>query len=106
LNGVCALITLASPLDIDEWAVGRGYSLLAGSDNPALLPPLPGGIRQLHLRGERDQVVSPDNGDEFRRRNPAAQFRVIRNVDHGLGWVGVWEKLLKEKGGSVIANCS
>jgi hypothetical protein len=106
MDGVCALITLASPLDIDEWTASRGYSPLAGSENPAQLPPLPGGLRQLHLRGERDQVVSPDNGNEFRRRNPAAQFRVIANVDHGAAWVAVWENLLKEKLDSVVADCS
>jgi pimeloyl-ACP methyl ester carboxylesterase len=63
-------------------------------------------LRQLHLRGERDQVVSPDNGNEFRRRNPAAQFRVIANVDHGAAWVAVWENLLKEKLDSAVADCS
>ena len=106
MNGVCALITVASPLDIDEWAGARGYSPLAGTENPASLPPLPGGIRQLHLRGAHDNVVTADNGAEFRRRNPAAQFRVVANVDHGPAWVAAWETLLIEKTDAAIADCS
>jgi pimeloyl-ACP methyl ester carboxylesterase len=106
LDGVCALITLASPLDIDEWTASRGYSPLAGSENPARLPPLPGGIRQLHLRGERDQVVSQNNGEEFRRRNPAAHFRVVGNVGHGVAWVDAWEGILRERADAAIAGCS
>jgi pimeloyl-ACP methyl ester carboxylesterase len=106
MAGVCALITFASPLDIDEWAESRGYSPLAGSGNPAQFPPLAEGLRQLHLRGGHDRVVLPDNGSEFRRRNPAAHFRVIANVDHGLAWVAIWEELLREKQDPAVAGCS
>jgi dienelactone hydrolase len=106
MGDVCALITFASPLDIDEWAESRGYSPLAGSGNPAQLPPLPNGLRQLHLRGEHDQVVLPGNGGEFRRRNPAALFRVIPNVNHGLAWVAIWENMLRERHDAAIAGCS
>lgn len=106
LDRVCALITLASPLDIDEWAASHGYSPLAGSENPASLPPLPGGVRQLHLRGTGDQIVAQDNGTEFRRRNSAAQFRIVENVGHGLTWVDVWKETLKAKAEPAIASCS
>lgn len=104
-KNVCALITVASPLDIDEWAASHDYSPLAGSGNPAVLPALRGGIRQLHLRGGRDKLVSQDNGIEFRRRNPAARFRVVANVDHGYAWVDVWDELLRRKTEPAIADC-
>lgn len=103
---VCALITIASPLDIDEWAQSRGYSPLVGSENPALLPPLADKVRQLHLRGEHDEVVLPGNGSEFRRRNPAARFQVIADVEHGPAWIAIWENLLRAKQDPAIAACS
>lgn len=105
LAGVCALITVASPLDIDEWAASRGYSPLVGSVNPARLPALRDTVRQLHLRGERDPIVAPGNGGEFRRRNPAAQFRVVANVDHGMAWVATWDVLFGDKSGTAIGGC-
>jgi pimeloyl-ACP methyl ester carboxylesterase len=106
MDGVCALITVASPLDIDEWAADRGYSPLAGSENPARLPPLPGGVRQLHLRGAHDNVVAADNGAAFRRRNPGAQFRVIANAGHDAAWVAAWEGLLGDTANAAIGSCS
>ena len=104
LDTLCALVTLASPLDVDEWTASRGFSPLAGSENPALLPPLPPAVRQLHLRGENDRIVAPDNGGAFRRRNPAAAFRVV-DVEHGGGWVAIWRGLVHEKADAAIAGC-
>jgi hypothetical protein len=94
----CALITMASPLDIDEWVRARGYSALDGSLNPAALPGLPEGIRQLHLRGELDTVVAADNGYAFKRRNPQAEFRTVKANRHGREWVATWRSLLQEPG--------
>ena len=106
LDGVCALVSIASPLDIDEWTVSRGFSRMVGSENPARLPPIDSRVRQLHLRGERDRIVPPDNGIEFRRRNPAAVFRSIENVDHGLGWLAIWESLHSKGTDAALRSCN
>ena len=106
LEGVCALVSIASPLDIDEWTVSRGFSPLVGSENPARLPPIDSNVRQLHLRGERDPIVPPDNGIEFRRKNPAARFRVVESVDHGPGWVAIWTSLVSEGSEAALRSCN
>jgi pimeloyl-ACP methyl ester carboxylesterase len=90
LPRTCALVTVASPLDIDEWADGRGYSRLAASDNPAERPPLPASIGQLHLRGGRDRIVASDNGARFFAANPNAVRRVVADAAHGLEWAAAW----------------
>ena len=105
IDELCALVTLASPLDVDEWSASRGFSPLAGSANPALRAPLPAAVRQLHLRGERDRTVPPDNGAAYLRGNPAAEVRLVANVGHGDEWVAVWRTFLAESTGTVIAGC-
>ena len=106
LEGVCVLVSVASPLDIDEWTAGRGFSPLVGSENPARLPPIDSSVRQLHLRGEKDRIMPPDNGTEFRRRNPVAVFRVIEDVDHGAGWVAIWERMHLKVTDAVLRSCN
>ena len=94
----CALITMASPLDIDEWTRERGYSPLEGSVNPAAQPPLPAHVRQLHLRGGRDRVVGAKNGSAYRQRNPWAEFRIVEGNAHGRDWLATWAALAPELG--------
>ncbi len=106
LEGVCALVSIASPLDTDEWTVSRGFSPLAGSENPARQPPIHKNVRQLHLRGQKDRIVPPDNGLEFRRRNPAAEFRVIAGADHGPGWVAIWANIHSNETDAALRSCN
>jgi len=106
LTGVCALITIASPLDTDEWTASRGFSALAGSENPARMLPLNGDVGQLHLRGGQDRIVASNNGSEFLRKNPAAKFELVAGIDHGLAWAGIWPSLLQKSVKEAIGNCN
>jgi hypothetical protein len=96
LPDVCALVTVASPLDIDEWADARGYSRLAGSDNPAARPALPASIAQLHLRGGEDRIVVADNGARFFAVNSRAERRVIAGAAHGREWSLLWPAIERQ----------
>ena len=103
---MCAVVTMASPLDVDEWARSRGYSPMEGSLDPALEPPLDRRIRQLHLRGANDRIVSSDNGAEFRRRNPDARFATIQNLAHGTEWIEAWVELARDHSDPTLQTCS
>ena len=102
---LCAVITVASPLDLAEWTRSRGYSTMQGSIDPALSTPLPERIEQLHLRGALDRVVAADNGARFRHRNPGAEFRVIPGIGHDIGWVSAWAEILRARSGPVLQRC-
>ena len=105
LSAVCAVITIASPLDIEEWADSRGYSPMIGSQNPAQQPPLPERIGQLHLRSDSDAVVPPRNGAAFRRTNSQAQHRVFSGIGHGRDWLPVWQDLVRTPGALPVERC-
>lgn len=102
---LCAVVTLASPLDTDEWTRSRRYSTLEGSVNPASRPPLPVSVAQLHLRGALDRVVAADNGAEFRRRNPAAEFRTLP-LAHGREWIAAWREILRDGDSRALKRCA
>jgi hypothetical protein len=106
LPHICALITMASPLDLDAWTREHDYSPMTGSLNPAtVLSPLPSGIRQLHLRSRRDHVVAADNAASWLSRQPHAELRVFDSVDHGAGWLRVWRELLGTDGALPVSHC-
>jgi pimeloyl-ACP methyl ester carboxylesterase len=90
----CALVTVASPLDIDEWARLRSYAPLRGSENPARLFPLPARLSQLHLRGAKDVEVAPDNAATALGGNPGARVHLVAAAGHDFDWPGVWVDLL------------
>ena len=89
-----AVVTVAANLDIDLWARFHGYSLLAGSQNPALMPPLPARIREVHYAGGRDRNVPPAVLESFAAGHPAARIVVISDYDHECCWVARWPQLL------------
>jgi pimeloyl-ACP methyl ester carboxylesterase len=91
-----AVVTAAANLDIDLWARLHGYSLLAGSQNPALMPPLPARIREVHYAGGRDRNVPPAVLESFAAGHPAARIVVIGDYDHECCWVARWPQLLAE----------
>lgn len=66
-SDVAALVTLAAPLDLADWAQWHGASPLAGSLDPADVT-LPPGLVQLHVLGRFDQVVPPALGEASARR--------------------------------------
>ena len=104
VDKLCAVITMASPLDIDEWTRRRGYSPMEGSLNPASQPALPATIRQYHLQGGRDRIVEPETGNAFRVRNPDAVFRVVPSLTHSAGWSDAWTDI-REQGHEALRGC-
>lgn len=105
LPRVCALVTMASPLDIDEWAAQHDYSRLAESRNPAAEPALPSQIRQLHYRGRDDAIVAATNGADYFRRNRGSVLQVLDTPRHGREWVEVWSDVLRQQQATSFASC-
>ena len=91
-----AIVTVAANLDTDGWTRIHGYSPLAGSLNPALMPPLPPTIGQLHYVGSRDRNVPPSVVQSFARRHPEARVIELADFDHECCWMERWPKLLEE----------
>lgn len=95
MSEVCAVTTVASPIDIVAWAARLGYTPLEHSENPVALPPLPARIVQRHLRGARDAVVAVDNGRDWMMGSSSAALVVIDEFDHVCCWLQRWPALLE-----------
>jgi hypothetical protein len=91
-----AIVTVAANLDTDEWTRIHNYSPLAGSLNPALMPPLSPTISQFHYVGGRDRNVPPSVVQSFARRHPEARVIELADFDHECCWIERWPKLLDE----------
>jgi hypothetical protein len=86
------LVTVAAPLDLDEWARDHDYTPLEGSLSPLREPPLSPAIRQLHLAGANDHVVRSAVIQPFAAAQPAAEFRELPGFDHDCCWDRVWTR--------------
>ena len=93
------VVTVAANLDIDRWTGIHGYTPLAGSLNPALLPALPPAIPQLHYAGGRDRNVPPAVVESFHRGHPEARVVIIADFDHACCWAERWPELLGRASG-------
>jgi hypothetical protein len=91
-----AIITVAANLDTDEWTRIHDYSPLAGSLNPALMPPLSPTISQFHYVGGRDRNVPPSVVQSFARRHPEARVIELADFDHECCWIKRWPIMLEE----------
>ena len=91
-----AVVTIAANLDIDAWAKLHAYTPLAGSLNPALQPPLPASVHQLHFAGGRDVNVPPSIAASFQVRHPAARIVDLAQFDHRCCWIERWPRLLDD----------
>lgn len=95
---VLAVVTLAGNLDTGAWAARHGYTPLSGSLDPAEQPALAGGIRQLHLVGANDAVITPEMLAAALADRPGAELRVIAGADHTCCWHDLWPAVLAEVG--------
>jgi len=91
-----AMITVAANLDTDYWTRIHDYSPLAGSLNPALMPPLPSTISQFHYVGGRDRNVPPSVVQSFSRRHPEGRVIEVADFDHECCWIERWPIMLGE----------
>jgi dienelactone hydrolase len=94
LDSVVAVVTVAANLDLAAWAQHHDYTPLAGSADPALAPPLPSSIRQLHLAGGDDSVVPPRIVRAGLRRQDV-DASVYAGFDHTCCWLEVWPEVLR-----------
>lgn len=88
------VVTIAANLDINAWADLHGYSRLRGSLNPATRPPLPRGIRQIHVAGGRDRRVPSRLSRRVIGRQPKAVYLVFPEFDHVCCWERDWPSIL------------
>lgn len=99
LPATVAVVTLAANLDTGAWTRLHGYTPLQGSRNPALEPPLPTFVTQVHFGGGRDRNVPPSILESFAARHPAARIVIVDDFDHRCCWVERWGRLQAEIGG-------
>lgn len=91
LEGVSGVITLGGNLDTDAWARLHAYAPLKGSENPALLGPLPSGVSAVHLVGSRDRVTPPAFITQAAAVTGGATV-VIGGFTHACCWEKIWPK--------------
>lgn len=89
------IVTIAGNLDIEAWSSLHNYSPLAGSNNPARLPPLNPALFQLHLAGGKDKNVPVTLIRPTVLHQHSAQLVVIPEFDHTCCWEKIWPSVLK-----------
>ena len=94
LADTAAVVTLAANLDVGAWTRLHGYSPLSGSLDPAAAGPLPAGIRQLHLVGEKDRNVPPRITRAGLANQPGAEILSFPGYRHHCCWEEVWRSIL------------
>jgi hypothetical protein len=88
------VVTIASNLDVDAWALLHGYSALSLSLNPATQTLWRNSLRQIHLVGASDRNVPPSIVEGFARGRSGIEVRVLPGFDHRCCWVEAWPELL------------
>jgi len=94
VSAVSAVITVAANLDTDAWVAHHRFDPLTGSLNPALQPPLPVSVRQIHLVAENDRIVPPATSQRFFHANATAARYSYADFDHRCCWETVWPEVL------------
>ena len=95
LPGITAVVTIAGNLDTDAWIALHGYRPLTDSLNPALAPPLPAGLRQIHLVAAKDGTVPQAAMTRYLSRVPPGQIWNFAEFDHVCCWVQQWPSILQ-----------
>ena len=90
-----AVVTVAGNLDVGAWTREHGYAPLTGSLDPALRPPLPSRVAQLHLLAGRDESVPPAITESAIAQQAGAQRWLFPDFDHTCCWTTVWPQVLE-----------
>lgn len=96
-SDVIGLITVAGNLDHAAWTREHRVSPLIGSINPAEKWRNLAAIPQIHLVGEKDQIMGVEFAQAYRARFPANQqpkVVVIPTFDHSCCWARDWPNLM------------
>lgn len=88
------LVTIAANLDLRAWVRLHGYAPLVGSLDPAVGPPMPESVRQLHLVGLRDSNVPAALSEPLQQRFGPVFRRQAIDAGHVDGWLERWPDLL------------
>jgi hypothetical protein len=94
LSETSAVVTVAGNLDVGAWTRHHGFEPLSGSLDPALRPPLPSRVVQLHLLAGLDQSVPPEITEAAIARQPSAEPWLFPELDHSCCWATVWPQVL------------
>lgn len=97
-DDIDCLITIASPLDIEDWVRLQGLSPLIGSNNPAEKNSRLAKLPQTHWYGQQDRIVPSNSLGQYRLYNLSQQstVHVLPNFDHRRPWVEHWPRLLAQ----------
>ena len=96
-DDVAALVTVAGNLDHRAWTAHHRVTPLVASLNPADAAAALAELPQLHLIGERDDVVPRLVAASYRRRLPAAAaaaFLVAAEQGHDCCWAEDWPAMV------------
>lgn len=88
-NDIDLLVTVAAPLDTDAFTAHHNVSQLTDSLNPAGVKPALITIPQIHISGEKDEIVPGTILDAYVLRAPSARsVHIVRVPDatHYSGW--------------------
>lgn len=99
---VLGVVTYGSPLDTDAWADFHGYTRLGLSENPAKNADSFKAICQLHLFGDRDQVVPEQLIATWHWHSPKQASMV--SSDHFCCWQSAMLHAARSLPASCVAN--
>lgn len=88
------VVTIAANLDTDAWTDYHYYSTLSLSNNPARLPALSSGVRQIHLQGDSDSNIPPHLSASYIRKQNDVTILSFSGTDHSCCWLSYWTGFL------------
>ena len=95
IKKVDTIITIAANLDTDAWTNRHHYRPLINSINPINLPPLPASIKQIHIAGSKDKIISQADIRRFVEKQPNARFLLYKKLDHSCCWENIWPEIYR-----------
>jgi pimeloyl-ACP methyl ester carboxylesterase len=97
---VSRVVTLGANLDTAAWCSLHRYTPLAGSINPAAMPPPRKDLEVLHLVGAADTNTPPWLIEAAARARGGETVQVIPKFDHVCCWQSVWPQILRQPAAS------
>ncbi|RYZ94226.1 MAG: hypothetical protein EOO68_20665 [Moraxellaceae bacterium] len=95
MSEVDQVVTLAGNVDTRAWTRLHHYAPLKESLNPASLSVHSLPEKQIHIGGDKDDMVPPALGHEFLNRI-GQHMMIIRDADHNCCWLRHWADVLTQ----------
>jgi hypothetical protein len=93
---VPCVITLASPLDTEEWTRAMSVGALRGSQNPLKVAEGLQGVDMWHYFGSHDEIAPEKISQSFLRKWPHAKSVVLEGWNHTSPWATRAHEFKKE----------